>query len=833
MLFLVFQCPYISAQTNTSLSTSAPDSVSAIKTDTIKQDSLNVGLSNELKSKVHYTADDSIVFEVDDQRVFLYKNAQVNYEDVELKADFIRVNWSDKTVLASGMPDSTGKIAGRPVFKQGTDEFKSDTMRYNFDTKKGIVTNISTQQGEGYIHGQTVKKLDEYTYIRHGYYTTCNLDSPHYYIAANKLKVIPNNKIITGPAWLVIADIPTIAAIPFGLFPNTKGRSSGIVIPAYGESGQLGFFLKNGGYYFGLSDKIDLELNGDIYSLGSYAARMHSNYKNRYHYSGAFAFSYEVIKQSEPDLADYSQLKTFFIRWNHSQDPKANPSSIFNANVNAGSTNFYQTGTTAGSNYLANSFSSSISWSKSFPGKPFNLSSGITHSQNSATHEVSLTAPSVVFNVSTLYPFAKKNPEGTPKWYEKINVSYTTNLQNQLTEKDSLFFREQSLDKMRNGMQHSIPVSTSLKVFKFFNLTPSFSYNERWYLQTIRKNYINDTLYIDTVKNFRAARDFATSLSIQTRIYGMAQFKNAKIAAIRHVITPSVSFSYRPDFGEKKFGYAKYYTDVSGRETQYSIFEQGIFGGPAFGKYGFAGFSLDNNLEIKVKQVTDTAINLKKIKLLESLSFSTGYNLAADSLNWSQISMAARTTLFDRMNISANARFDPYVIDSNYRNINVLEINRNNRLARFTNASISTGFNLNVSKKTNTTAKATDTELNQINNNPDDYIDFTIPFNLRVDYSLNYNVTNPQNKIFTQALGFSGDVSLTQNWKVTFNSGYDFKLKDFSYTSIGIYRDLHCWEMHINWIPFGPNQQYNFQINVKSAVLQDLKLVKKRNQYDQ
>jgi hypothetical protein len=837
---------WIQAQTNDSIKISVPDTISlendsqnlnpdttALKTDSLSKDSLNVGVSDELKSKVHYTSDDSIVFDVEEERVYLYKNGKVDYEDLNLKADYIRVNWNDKTVLSAGMIDSAGKYSGRPVFKQGGDEFVSDTMRYNMDTKKGRITNVRTQQGDGFIHGETVKKVETYSFIRNGFYTTCDLDTPHYYIAANKLKVIPNNKIVTGPAYLVIEGIPTPLAIPFGMFPNTKGRSSGIIIPAYGESAARGFFLTNGGYYFGISDKIDAEINADVYSLGGWAGRLFTQYKNRYHYTGNFKFSYETIEQGEPELSTFSKTKSFFVNWSHAQDPKARPNSNFSASVQAGSTNYYKNALTPGQNYLTNSFGSSVSFTKSFPGKPFNFSASLNHSQNTKTHIVSLTAPNIVFSVNTLYPFARKEPEGTPKWYEKINISYTTKFQNQLSIPDSMLFKTGTINRFQNGMQHSIPISTSLKMFKYFTLTPSVSYNEWWYLQTVRKTYDGTNQVTDTVPHFATARDYNASLSLNTKVFGMVQFRNSKLVAIRHVLTPTISFSYRPDFGQDKYGYSRYvFTDLKGSKTKYSIFERGIYGGPSFGKYGFVGLGLDNNLEMKMKQVTDTAVNFKKIKIFESLSISSGYNLAVDSFNWSPVSVAARTTILEKMNISANASFDPYVVDKNHAHINVTEWKQNHQIARFTNAAVSTGFSFSQQKKTKTSTKGSEEQLNDINKNPDAYVDFTIPFTIRVDYSLQYDVRDPNSKLFTQALNFSGDISLTEHWKITYASGYDFRQKDFSYTNLGIYRDLHCWEMHINWIPFGPSQQYFFQINVKSSLLQDLKLIKRNDPYD-
>lgn len=825
-----------------SFSQSTPDTLNVkiaadtmtLGSDSIVTDTLNAGLSDEMKSKVHYLAEDSIIFDVADEKVYLYGKAKVEYEDLVLEANYIEVNWETKIVYASGMPDSAGVMAGRPVFKQGSDEFRAESMKYNMDTKKGIVTNIKTQQGDGYIHGEVVKKLEESSYIKYGLYTTCDLDTPHYCIAANKLKVIPNNKIITGPAYLVIEEVPTPLAIPFGLFPNKKGRSSGIVFPAYGESANLGFFLKNGGYYFGLKNKFDTELTGDIYSLGSWAVHLTSRYSNRYRFSGAFQVNYSIIKQSEKELPDYSRSRDLFFRWNHSQDPKARPNSIFSANVNAGSSSYYRNNLSSASNYLNNNFNSSISYSKTFPGKPYNLAASLTHSQNVSTRLIDVTAPAVSFGISTIRPFAKKEMEGTPKWYEKIGFSVSSQLQNSVSAIDTMFFKRQTLERMRNGAIHSIPISTSLNVAKFFTVSPSVNYTQRWYLQTVNKALNTETnqLETDTVQGFKTSHDFGASVAISTRIYGMSQFKKGKIEAFRHVITPSVSYNWRPDFGTDAFGYYKSVFDSNNVEQRYSIFEQGLFGGPSQGKYSFVSMNLDNNFEMKVRQTTDTAVVSKKVKLLESLAINTGYNLAADSLNWNPINVAARTILFDKINLQGNATFDPYIVNENNIRVNTTELSTNKRLARFTGTNLGVSFSLNKKAKKKESTKGTADELAEVNKNQDDYVDFNIPFNLSVTYNFGYSKPTKLEASVNQIAGFYGDISLTEKWKITFNSGYDFKQKDFSYTSLGFYRDLHCWEMRLNWVPFGGQANYFFQINVKSSVLQDLKMIKKNDQFD-
>ncbi len=796
----------------------------------------NDSLDNSaLKSKVTYKARDSVRFDIIDEKVYLYGDAVVNYEDIELKAGYIEIDWTTRILSARGVTDTSGTEIELPVFSQKEDRFTAKTITYNFNSKKGRITQVNTRQGDGYILGETVKKIDEKSYfIRKGAYTTCDLPHPHYSISANKLKVIQDNKVVTGPAYLVIEDVPTPLMIPFGYFPTRKGRASGILFPSYGESGRLGFFFKDGGYYFGIGDVVDFALTGDIYTLGSWAGKLNSNYANRYRYGGNVSVSYSEIKTSEKELPDYNLYKDFFIRWNHRQDPKARPNSNFSANVNAGSSGYYQNNISNANNYLTNTFQSSVAWSKSWPGKPYVFSATLSHSQNTLTRDVSMSIPNTSFSINRLYPFKKKVVTGTERWYEKIGISYQNNFQNTIQTKDTLLFKKESENKFRYGMSHSIPVSTSLKVMKHFTLSPSVTYNERWYPETIRKAFdsVNDIIDTDTVKGFRAARDFVTAVSLNTRIYGMFQFKKGKINAIRHVMAPTVSYSYRPDFSDPSFNYYKtYQVNAQGDQSQYSIFEQGIYGGPPSGRFGVIGFNLDNNLEMKVRSETDTSSTLKKIKIFESLSASVSYNTALDSLNWSNISLNGRTTLFDRLNLNFSGSFDPYVTNENGQRINKTEWDQNNRLARFVSAAASAGFNL-VNNTTKKSDKGTSDELQKINEKPGNYIDYSIPFNLAVSYNVSYSRAALLDATVNQTLNFNGDISLTPKWKITFNSGYDFTANDLSYTSLGIYRDLHCWEMRVNWVPFGFQENYYFQINVKSSILQDLKLTKKNDIYD-
>jgi hypothetical protein len=477
-----------------------------------------------------------------------------------------------------------------------------------------------------------------------------------------------------------------------------------------------------------------------------------------------------------------------------------------------------------------------VAFSKSWPGKPYSFSAGLSHSQNTSTRDITVSFPTANFGISRQTPFKRKTAVGAAKWYEKIGVSYTTSLQNSISTKDTLLFRKESLDQLRYGIQHSIPISTSFSAFKYFTVSPAINYTEKWYLKTIEKKYVADTktVDVDTVTGFKAAREFSFSANMNTRIFGLVQFKKGKLAAIRHVMTPNIGFSWRPDFSDPTYGvYKSVQVDSTGKTALYSIFEGALYGGPSSGKSSLMTFSLDNNLEMKVRQVSDTAVTEKKIKLLESLSAAMNYNFAADSLNLSTISVAGRTTVLDRISLSFAGVFDPYMVNDAGVRYNKFEINESGKLAHMNNANLSVNFSVFNGKKDYQSSKGTKEELENINKNKGDYIDYTVPFNLSVGYSFFYQNNFGTSDQTTQTLNFNGDVQVTKNWKVNFNSGYDFEQKDLSYTSLGVFRDLHCWEMRLNWVPFGFQQNYFIQINVKSSVLQDLKLTKKNDRFDQ
>lgn len=807
-----------------------------------------------LDSKVERSARDSIVQDLKNRKVFLYGMAVITYGDIKMEADYIEVDFSKNEVFAKGIPDSLGKMAGNPIFTESGQKFEAKEMRYNFDTKKGLISSVVTEDGQGFLHGVKVKKMPDNTVnISSGSYTTCNDKvHPHFSFNFKKSKVIPDNKIVTGPAYMTIEDVPTPLAIPFGMFPNKSGQRSGIRVPTYGESKNRGFYLENGGYYFAINDNMDLDVVGDIYSHGSWAFKPTLRYVKKYKFSGSFNASYAINIVGNEGSADYQKSNDFNIRWSHRQDPKARPNGRFSADVNIVSSNFNKYNPTSTENYLSNEFKSSIAYQTNFNNKLF-LTLNASHRQNTKTKMVEISLPELTLSANQMYPLKKKIPTGKAKWYEGLSVNYTSNARNTVSMPDSLLFTPQTYKKLQNGIQHSIPISLPLKVLKHLNLNTSVNLNDKMYFNSRQKTWVNDTLFqgndtivgyvdTDTIQGFRNVVDYNLSTSLTTKIYGMVTFKKGPIRAIRHVMTPNVGFSYTPEFGDPKWGYYDSYVDGDGETQYYSEFEGAIYGGPPKDKSGRVTFGLNNNLEIKVPSKKDTITGVKKVMLIESLSLTGSYDLAKDSLNLSYISISGRTRLFKTLNIQYAAIWDPYILDSAGRQINQFEWDVNRRLLRLTQTTWSFGMSYSLNQKELTKEKertstaGTTNELAEINRNPEDYVDWTVPWSLTFNYNLRYsnritsiNYTPKKDPKIVQTLGFSGDVNITPKWKIGFTSGWDFEAKGLSYTSINIYRDLHCWEMRFNWIPLGVRQSWNFSINVKSSILQDLKLNKKKD----
>ncbi|PKP48208.1 MAG: hypothetical protein CVT95_04640 [Bacteroidetes bacterium HGW-Bacteroidetes-12] len=819
-------CSLISFSQSNEVKDSLTDSVSSIhlSDSMISKDALG--------SKLQYKASDSIRYDMKNKLVYLFGKVEVYYEDIELKAEEIEINLDSNLVMARGKQDSTGKFFGEPVMKEAGKEFQAHDIKYNFNTKRGIITEVMTHEGESYIHGKKVyKSPDNVMYIRNGKYTTCNAAHPHYYFSSAKLKIIPKDKIVTGPANLVIEDVPTPIGIPFGFFPNTDKQQSGILIPTPGESGQFGFFLLGGGYYWGVSEKLSMQLTGDIYSKGSWGSNFISNYNNRYRFNGNLDVRYSIFKNGIEGLPTFSERKDFFIRWNHSQDPKARPNSNFSANVNFGtSQNFTNNFNSSAQDFLSATFNSTISYKKTWDEKPFNLSINGFHSQNNVSKSVTVRLPEIAFNVSRLQPLKTKTTGKRNDLLDNFGMSYSMNFKNEVTAGDSLFSLN-NLDvltgEFRNGMRHAIPISTSMKVLKYFTINPSFNYSELWYIESVEKKWDNsiNELVVDTVNGFVRANSYDMNVTLTTKMYGMYQYKGKMIKALRHVITPSIGLSYIPENNQG----LKSYIDSTNNRFEYSIFENGIYGTTSRQEAGNINLGLLNNFEMKVRNRKDSLGDDKKIKLLENLGFRSSYNMIADSLRWSNISIDARTNIFRVISLNYNAQLDPYQLDSLGRKINLFEVNSTGKIGRLVSSNLAIGFTLKSKQSTTTEKKSdfgTEQELAYIRANPEAFIDFNVPWTLNVNYNIRYS--KPQFVSTTvQTLNFSGDLSLTQKWKIGMTSGYDFQAKDFTYTTVDIYRDLHCWEMSFNWVPFGIRQSYLFTIKIKSAILQDLKMTRR------
>ena len=846
------------------LGNTTQDTLGSTTQDTLGRviDSLPKGLPtlrqspSALTSIVHYQAEDSISFDVNKRKAQLYKKGTIEYESMELKADEIRVDFNTQMLYAQHVTDSNGKFIGRPFFKEGDAEYVADTIAFNYNTKKGIISGVITQQGEGFLHGSRVKKIsDSVMYLNGGQYTTCNYSHPHFAINFSHSKLITGDKIFTGPAYVTIEDVPTPLVLPFAFFPMKKDRTSGILMPSYGWMNNRGYYLKDGGYYWPINDLMDLSLIGEIYTNLSWAAEAKSNYYVRYKYKGDVDIRYGITKEGIPgDSATFNKYSDFKLVWKHDQDAKANPRSRFSANVNLQSRN-YNKNTTNRNDYFNSTTTSSISYTAQL-GRGLNFAASLRESYNAQTGIINLKLPSLSLSSTTFYPLRRKQVSGSYRWYENISLSYTFSADNNITSQDSDLFKLSTLNKMQYGVQHSIPLSFSQKVLKYFNWTNSVSYNERWHWSTIRKSFdtLTNQMVIDTVQGFRANRDVGFTSSLSTRIYGMFNFKYGPVKAIRHVINPSMSFNYRPDFGDPKMGWWQSYTDNTGYVHRYSIFEQSLYGGPSDGRSGRVNFSIGNNLEMKVANPKDTITGVKKIILLENLTFNMSYDLAKDSLRWSDLSVSGRTTLFKNMVLNYSGSFSPYYIDSAGRKHDQFIWKVQDKLLQKNNSTWSTQFSYSINSSTFGAGKGDkpgrEPRGEQIvppilqtpfNYNPSlmmgSYADFSMPWNISFNYTLSYVSTyvaaqfNLKKEVI-QTLSITGNVDLTPNWKIVVSTGYDFVNKGLSYTSLDIYRDLHCWEMRFNWVPFGYYKSWNFQINIKASSLKDVKYTKQQSYQD-
>lgn len=813
-----------------------------------------------LDAEVKYQAEDSIVFNLREKGAKLYGSATVDYEKINLKAATIEQNWVTNEVIALPVTDSLGNLQGKPKFKDGDQEFESRKMIYNFKSKKARISQMVTNEGESYLIGQEVKlNPDQSVYIKNTKYTTCShTDHPHFYLNLYKAKIIPNKSVVSGPANMVVEGIPVPLGLPFAIIPTQRGQRSGILPPEYGRSPELGFFLRNFGYYFAINDYVDLAIRADVYSWGSFRLNPATQYVKKYKYSGRVSFSYSNQQRGDRFAeGDFVRNRDFAINWQHQQDPKANPYGRFTASVDAMTGNFLRNNTFASNQVLRNQLSSSISYNRNFAGKPYRLSLAARHTQNTQTRQIQLALPEGSFNVNRLEPFKRKSMVGEERWYEKIGFTYRTNFRNNISDFDSSLFVGNFLNKMDAGFQHDLPISTSAFVIaKYFQLTPAFNYSERWSFRSLDRFYDRDSnrVITDTVSGFFRNYDYSFNLSLNTRLYGLKQFRNGKLAAIRHVVNPRIGFNLRPDFAAPNFGFfQEVQTDSLGNTQFFNRFERFGFGGPGGGRQGALNLNVDNNLEAKIRQRTDTGIVMKKIKIFDSFNFGAAYNFAADSLKLSPIIFSGRTTFTNNFSLLFGGSLDPYARAENGQRVNQWLINANGKLASLTNANLAfSGTIRPKSKEGNNAQRQPGGNLGNVPMPPpadeneareqdylrrqswNQFIDWTVPFSLNFNYTLNYNRSFVEGTPSTigQAVLFSGDVSLTPKWKIGYNSGYDITNKRMAITVINLYRDLHCWEMSFNMVPFGQLRSYTFTINAKARMLQELKLTRRRDWFD-
>ena len=845
-------------------------------TDSIPSDTTSKK-RDDLEAPVVYESQDSMVW-YKNGNAYLYGSGQVNYQQIELKANEITIDLETSTVYAQGTKDTLGTVVGRPIFADGNTPYESETMSYNFKSRKGLISNVTTQQGEGYMTSNTVKKGagDEF-YIRNGRYTTCeDHEHPHFYLSLTRAKMRPNQDVVFGPAYLVVADVPLPLALPFGFFPFTKDYSSGFIMPSYGDELERGFYLRDGGYYFAISDMMDLKLTGEIFTKGSWGASAISNYRKRYKYSGNVNLSYIVTKKGEKNMPDYSVSKNFKVVWNHRQDPKANPNQNFSASVNYATSSFERNNLSSMYNPALTSQSirtSSVSYSRSFPDQKLNLSSSFNISQNMRDSTLSLTLPSLNWSVSRIYPFKKKKARGEEKWYEKISFTYTGSFSNSITAKESEILDKSLIRDWRNGIKHTIPVSATFTAFKYINITPSLNYTERWYSYKVDRSWDEERMreVRDTTYGFNRVYNYNLAISANTKLYGFYKpLIGKKIQMIRHVFTPSVSYTLTPDFGHSRYGYYKSYTytDAQGevRTVDYSPYTGSLYGVPGKGRSGSISLNVSNNVEMKVNTDRDST-GVRKISLIDELGGSISYNMAAKTKPWSNLSTRIRLKLTKNYTFSLNSVWATYAYEFNESG-RVIVGDRTEwsygRFGRFQGMSqnFSYTFNNNTlrqwqekldkllhpAEKTEGDEEGDDAPTvaqsapgkrgsadpsgrgkQDAKVDEDGYMPLNIPWSFSVSYGITMRENtraqiNEKNMRYpyelTQNMNFSGNVKLSNKWNINFSSGWDFVDKELTTTTMNITRDLHCFNMSCG-IVLKPYKSYNFSIRANSAMLAD------------
>lgn len=820
-----------------------PNPPSKLPTDSVKNvkvDSLNSEENDEpLEHQIIYNARDSIRYETLGQKIFLYGDAYVKYEEMELKAEFFEIDNQKNTITAFGTKDSLGKDVGNPVFNDGDKELVCRKMVYNLKTKKGKIYDIVTKEGDLILMGKEVKKdSNNVTYFSKLSCIPCQYADSRTIFKTNKAKIIPDDKIITGPLYLEIGGVPTPLGLPFGYIPNTKKRHSGILLPFYGNSDNLGFYLKDGGFYWGINDQTDMTIRGDIYSYGSYGLRTLNNYRVNYKYSGSLALGFSEFKNGDKEVPNsYSKQRDISINWRHSQDQKNNPNTRFSSDVNIRTSKYNTLNAQNTGQYLTNTFQSNINYSRSF--KLSTVSINARHNQNTTTRQMDLTFPELTFNVNRFYPFKnetriKQNP------LDKIGISYLFEARNTLSGKDTTIFKGTIGDSLKYGARHSLPISTNITLFKYFTLTPALNLSAVMYTKTTDKelNYATNKITSSQNKNFKTGYDANFNTSFTTKLFMDYIFKSSKLKQVRHLLIPTLNYTYRPDFGDKQFGFWKdIMTDTTTKKiTKYSVFENTLFNGPTQGEQNSLGINLNNNLEAKIRKNTDTGFVDKKVLLLQNVSFNGQYNFAADSFKMSMISATGRTKIWKFFDLVFNSNFDPYEYDftNNYRTKDYA-LSKSGKLLRFTtgNIALTAAFSSSTLKSTIKKPDLTNgAEQGAVSTNTAQSQQ-QLPWNLNVYYKIDFNkmaIKSTDKQI--QSLNFSGDITVTKYWKIGLTSGYDFTNKNLSYTSLNIYRDLHCWEARIDWVPFGFRKSYSLTINLKSSMFSDIKVPRQRQWYD-
>lgn len=815
---------------------------------------------NALDTAIEYTAEDSMVLDVPGKTITLYgKKATTHYKDNDLTAPIISYDQASGNIIASIKRDSTGKVISMPTYKEADFLSQSDSIRFNMKTGKGLTKSTYTQEGEMFVYGDVIKKIDNNVfYALRGRFTTCNLDTPHFAFISNKIKFITNKVAITGPVHPEFEGVPIPIYFPFGIYPLSQGRHSGLLQPTFTTNEQRGLGLEGLGYYKVISDYWDVILRTSIYSYGGWSASVNPRYMKKYRYSGSFTLDVQNFNTNFKGDPDYSHNRSYHIAWSHTMDSKARPGVSFSASVNAASSSYNSYVPDNPYQNFSNQLTSSIAWSKTWKDKPFNLTITANHNQNTNLKIINVNLPDVAFNVQTIYPFRKKDFVGVPKWYENIGIAYNGNAKSLFSFYDTLpHIFQQIKDTFQFGAHHSFPISLSLPQIGAFQVGPSVTYDETWYQSKTfhRWDSASNTLQSTVQKGFYTARQMSFGLGISTRIFGLitSKKKSAKIQAIRHEITPTLGISYKPEFNKNSFYYAQY--DSAGDKQQFSVFERNIFGPYAPGRFGGLTFGVDNNISMKVRNKKDTGENaLKKISIIDGLSINGSYNFFADSFQLSPLQISARSNLFNKINITASGTLDPYEVNGQGIRVNQLLWQRKAlTLGRLVNGNVSMSTQLQGgNKKTGSTKPelqpndvAADigytpdqynTELAYIRNNPGEYADFNIPWSLNFSYALTFSKLYILNQGFTtsfsQNVNFGGTLNITPKWQTAVNGYYNITLGQLNQLSASISREMHCWQMSISLSPVGIYRSFSISISPKSALLRDLRINRTRSFYN-